>query len=381
MQSLQLRTIIALSLVGVLGLAVLIAQMLARRDAPTRVELVGVEVGTLQPLLRSNRPVTIEACLEAGVQVGEAGRIRRLLASPGQEVRRGAVLADLEDGGAGAMLAKAQQEAVTMGAAAHEICRKPPYGGSRRDRLGELRRDSVAQTAETRIARHPDRDGYACARARREAAAAISIASRLRAEAERYTLRAPFDGTLLAMRLAPGDVIAAGQAAPITIARADCRAVRTQALVPARNIRAVGPGATVCVQPQRESGRRRCDAIVRSVAAGDGDGTVPEVLVEFRPDAGDRGAAIGEAAMIEIPLAPRQRVTRIPVTAVLEGDRVLLFDAGGRRLRTHRVETGAADDNYVEVLAGLKVGDRIARTPRALTIDEDTEVAPATDSR
>jgi hypothetical protein len=41
----------------------------------------------------------------------------------------------------------------------------------------------------------------------------------------------------------------------------------------------------------------------------------------------------------------------------------------------------AADDNYVEVVAGLKVGDRIALTPRALTIDEDTEVAPATVSR
>jgi HlyD family secretion protein len=381
MQSLQLRTIIALSLLGALGLAVLIAQTLTRRAAPTQVELVAVEVGTLQPLLRSDRPVTIAACLVEGVQVGEGGRIRRLLARPGQEVRRGALLADLDDGGTGAMLAKAQQEAATMGAAAHEVCRKPPHGGSRRDRLGELRRDSVAQNAETRIARHPDLDGSACARARRAAAAAFSIASRLRAEAERYTLRAPVDGVLLAMRLAPGDVIAADQTAPITIARSDCRAVRTQALVPARNIRAVGPGATACIQPERESGQRRCDAIVRSVAPGDGDGPVPEVLVEFKPDARDRDAAIGEAAMIEIPLASRQRVTRIPVTAVLEGDRVLMFDASSRRLRWHRVETGVADDNYVEVLAGLKVGDRIARTPRALTIDEDTEVAPATVSR
>jgi HlyD family secretion protein len=203
----------------------------------------------------------------------------------------------------------------------------------------------------------------------------------LRAELERFTVRAPFDGALTEMALVPGDVIASGQTARITIARADCRALRAQVQAHARNIRAVEPGAPACIQPAPGSGRQRCDATVRAVAAGDGNGAAGEILVEFEPDARDRLAAIGNAARIEIPLAPRERVTRIPVTALLEGNRVLVFDAGSRRLRGRLIDTGIADDRYVEVLAGLHVGDRIARTPRALTIDEGARVEPAAGPR
>ena len=62
--------------------------------------------------------------------------------------------------------------------------------------------------------------------------------------------------------------------------------------------------------------------------------------------------------------SPSRRALTVPASAVVRtGERTLVFvDLGGGRLRPQDVETGRADADLVEVLAGLEPGQRVVCT-------------------
>ena len=68
---------------------------------------------------------------------------------------------------------------------------------------------------------------------------------------------------------------------------------------------------------------------------------------------------VGYSADVEIILAGRDKVLRIPTAAIQEGGRVLLFNADSSKLEARQIKTGLSNWEYTEVLEGLKAGDRI----------------------
>lgn len=375
MHSLQLRIIMAMSILGALALMAVIVRMFAGHGT-VPVELVAADIGPVRPILRSEA-ATVEACVVPAAKMQADARVRRVLARPGQAVRRGTLLAEVEEeAGVLEALGTARRAAANASASAHELCRRSPLQDGRRDLLGEIRRESVARISEGGETVQQVQL-QACARARRDVSAAIGKVGALRADLERYRVRAAFDGVLTAVRVAPGDAVQAGADAGIELAKDGCRAARVRLPAAARNLRVVGRPASACVRFASGSGHPRCDAVVRSVTTGgDPGGKGAEMVVEFGPDGPDNGARIGATATVEIPLPARERATRVPITAVLPGGRVLVFDAASRTLSERRIRVGQADDVHVEVLSGLDPGERIARTPGALAIEEGEPVEP-----
>ncbi|MEZ5445510.1 MAG: efflux RND transporter periplasmic adaptor subunit [Gammaproteobacteria bacterium] len=368
-----------MSVLGALALIAVIVRMLAGHGSAAQVELVAVDIGPVRPVLRSDPAATVEACVVPAATIPAGGRVQRVLARPGQQVRRGTLLAELEeeealiDG-----LGRARREARAASVAAREDCRRSPLREKRRDRLAETRRESIALASETGRAGLQG-DWNACAQARREVSSAIGRLSGLRSDLERFKVRAAFDGTLTAVNVVPGDLLQAGANAPIELARNGCLAVRMRVPAPAAgNAGALERHASACVRLAAGSDRLRCDAVVRSVDTGHGQGgKSAEIVVEFSPDAGDPATRPGAAATVEIPLAARERATRVPVTAVTVGGGVLVFDAGRRTLRERTIRTGVADDLHVEVLSGLEPGERVARSPGTLAVGKGEQVVPA----
>lgn len=377
MRSLQLKTMIAMSVLGALALIAVIVRMLAGYGPAARVELVAVDIGPVRPVLRSDPTATFEACVVPGATVAAGGRVRRVLARPGQQVRRGTLLAELQEaGGLVDGLGTARRQAAAASTMARDLCRRSPLRETRRDRLAETRRESIASASGAGRAGLQG-DWNACAQARREVSSAIARVSVLRAELERFRVRAAFDGVLTAVSVVPGDLLQAGADAPITLARDGCVAVRMRVPVGAGDAHALAPPASVCVRFASHPERTRCDAAVRSVDTGHGQGgKSAEVVVEFSPDAGDPATRPGAPAAVEIPLAARERATRVPITAVTEGARVLVFDTGSGTLRERTIRTGVVDDLHAEVLSGLEPGERVARSPGSLAVAEGQQVVP-----
>jgi len=67
---------------------------------------------------------------------------------------------------------------------------------------------------------------------------------------------------------------------------------------------------------------------------------------------------VGYSADVEVVLAVRDNVVRVPSSALQEGSRVLLAGADGK-LQERQVKTGLANWEFTEVREGLVAGDRV----------------------
>ena len=61
---------------------------------------------------------------------------------------------------------------------------------------------------------------------------------------------------------------------------------------------------------------------------------------------------------MEVILAVRDNVVRVPTTALLEGGRVLVAGQAGT-LEERKIKTGLANWEFTEVLEGLEAGERV----------------------
>ncbi|MCZ6570914.1 MAG: efflux RND transporter periplasmic adaptor subunit, partial [Deltaproteobacteria bacterium] len=68
----------------------------------------------------------------------------------------------------------------------------------------------------------------------------------------------------------------------------------------------------------------------------------------------------GTSADVEVILEVRDRVLRLPTSALLEGNRVLLANDG--RLVEQSVEVGLKNWDYAEVVSGVEEGHRVVTT-------------------
>jgi len=83
-----------------------------------------------------------------------------------------------------------------------------------------------------------------------------------------------------------------------------------------------------------------------------------EVEAVFDADKKPDRLLVGYSADIEIILAARDDVVRVPTAALLEGGRVLVAGADDK-LEERQVKTGLTNWEYTEVVEGLKAGDRV----------------------
>jgi len=82
--------------------------------------------------------------------------------------------------------------------------------------------------------------------------------------------------------------------------------------------------------------------------------------VEVEAEVDDLGDALllpGYSADVEVILAERADVLRVPTRALLEGRRLYLLEDG--RIRAREVTTGLGNWEYTEITGGLEAGERV----------------------
>ena len=82
-----------------------------------------------------------------------------------------------------------------------------------------------------------------------------------------------------------------------------------------------------------------------------------EVEVDFDDAAFARTLLPGTSADVEVVLRSVENVLRVPTYALLEGDRVLLFNGG--HLVARQVKTGMRNWEFSEIKEGLSEGDPV----------------------
>jgi RND family efflux transporter MFP subunit len=202
-------------------------------DVPEPVVLIGREnlaVATLAEL-RSGPPISgsLEPKEEARVRSEIAGSVERTFADEGQRVRRGMLLAQLDDAAVRDAYLSAKS-AVRSAESALQNAQRNAERASRLAKAGAL----------------PERDLETAVQNQTNAEGALADARSRLASAEKQLahtrVRAPIDGIVSERQVAAGDVVQLG-AAMFTVV--DPRSLRLEATVPAEDISRLRPGTPV----------------------------------------------------------------------------------------------------------------------------------------
>jgi RND family efflux transporter MFP subunit len=279
---------------------------------------------------------------EATLSTRLMGSVLEVTVREGDRVRRGQPLVRID---ARDLDAKAAQVAASLAEAEANHQQAFTHAGRMRDLFAkEAAPRALLDAAET-----------ALASAEARGAAARAAAEELAATRDYAVVRAPFDGVLTARMVDPGAFAAPGT--PLVTVQ-DFSRLRLSASVAPAAVRNLGRGDTIGAAVEGVETAVRVEGIVPEPG-----GNVYTVNATLDNRAGRFLA--GSAATLSLPQGERVSIV-VPASAVVrQGDLtgVRVLADGGAELRWVRVVAFSPDS--VEVLAGLRAGERIAVTASA----------------
>jgi RND family efflux transporter MFP subunit len=276
---------------------------------------------------------TVNPKLWAIIEAKISGRIEKMLAVPGQRVRAGEPLVQLD---AREVQARLDQATAIYDQAQIDLKRYAELIAKRAVPQQEF--DAVESRA--RVARA----------SLVEAGAMLSYA----------TITAPFDGVVTRKLVDIGDLATPGKA---LLAIEDSSALRFEATVPEATIGRVALGAGLRVQV----GSSEIEGTVAEIAPS-ADPTTRTFLVklDLPSQAGLRGGQFGR---VRIPVSETS-VLRVPVSAVVQrGQMELVFIVAGDGAQLRLVRTGKRMGDEIEVISGIDAGELVVTEGAATLID------------
>ena len=288
----------------------------------------------------------VEAVQQASLTAQTAGRVTVVNVDVNDRVDRGDVLLRLTavEQQAGANTAAAQLRAAE--AAATEAA----VNYRRYAALADGQYVSRAQIDQARAARD------SAAAARDAARAQLAQAGQ---QTEYTVIRTPFAGIVSARLVEPGESVAPGQ--PLMVVYAP-GALRIEVQVPQSDavaIRAAGRAQVVLADS------RRIDAAQVTVFPAADPSTHSVGVRVVLPDL-EQPPQPGATAKVVFPISAGDRVLRIPASALAQRGEVSgVYVLAGNHLTLRQVRLGQRSGEQVEVIAGLKAGDKVATDPVA----------------
>jgi len=337
----------------------------ATRPAPVAVVLATAESGRVETTVANTRAGSVAACRRAKLATPAGGRIEKLMVREGDRVKAGQLLLELwnvdlvaREGISRDQLDSARSRVREACLVADNALRDAARARKLRDQgfISEDRVDRAESDAKARAAN--------CESARAQAKEGEARIGASRADTARTVMRAPFDGIVAEVNGEVGEYLTPSPPGIPTLPAIDliddsCLYVSAPIdEVDAAQLK-VGMAGRITLDAYRGrhfAGKLR--RIAPYVLALEKQARTVEVEVEFDSPAQARHLLVGYSADIEVVVAARDGVLRMPTAALMPGNRVLLFSAEGV-LEERRVETGLANWEFTEIRSGLKQGERV----------------------
>lgn len=335
---------------------------------PERINVTQYKIaqGEVKASVANTRVGTVKACRRAYLAPAIGGNVARLFVKEGDEVKRDQALLQVWNDDLKAQLSLYQAQIKVDKATAKQACEVA--AGSERDsqRLVRLKKyDRIISEEELDRATTKAR----AARARCLATqAAIEVAqanlAMVNAAIERTLVRAPFDGTVAEINAELGEYVTPSPPGiptlpPIDILDISCLYVSAPIDEVDAPLVKVGMSACVSLDAFEE---KRCSGTVSRIAPyvleKEKQARTVEVEVKLSEAKDLEDLLPGYSADIEVLLSSKDSALRVPTEAVLDNNQVLLITEGGL-LQARQFEPGLANWSYIEVLSGLKQGDRL----------------------
>lgn len=324
----------ALLLLGGAAAAVL---LWVNRESVPLVETAAVRVdgGATGALFSSKGTILPERKSEIASRT--FGRVRVIAVAEGQVVKKGDLLAELENGDAKAALKEAE---------------------AYRERADRELRRLEALPKESTSEKEIDN-------ARTELKIADARLDAARTQFENTFVRAPFDGMVVKRHVQVGEQVGASGGASVSLMTLiDFASLELVAEVNETNLLKLEKVRRVEVTVEAVPDRKYDGAIRRMPTMADKAKGIVEVPIAIRDkDAHLLPYMTGRATFVGEEKAPASKRVLVPEDA-LDGDAVWVVE--GETVRRAAIRTGASENGFVIVLKGLKGGEQVVLRPRGL---------------
>lgn len=337
-----------------------------KHPKPIAVIIATVEQGEVQRTVTNTRAGTLKACRRAGLSPSIGGQIARLPVKEGDTVKKGQVLLEMWNDDLDAQVSLAKSEILASKSRIKETCIIADVSKREAERLTALRKKGLASedSAERAVGEAKSRRA-ACQAAKSTAEVSRARLSVAQAALERTQLKAPFDGTVAEITGELGEFVTPSPIGVPTPPAVDI--IDTSCLYVLAPIDEVDAPEIKPEMPARIS----FDAYKKKFFAGKVRRIAPYVFdrekqartvdieVNFIQDDNNIHMLPGYSADVEIIINSHSNVLRIPTEALLEGQKVFVYDEESKTIEERDVSRGLSNWKYTEILEGLKQNEQI----------------------
>lgn len=336
-----------------------------KRPKPVAVLVTAIDRGRVESSIANTRAGTVEACQRTKLSATMGGRIEVLAVKEGDRVQKGQLLMKLwnDDQQAQSALALAQVE--TARKRVVEACAVAANAQSEAERQASLFKQGFVSSAREEQARTEAQARRAgCDAARADVNQGQARVNATKVEQSRTVLYAPFAGTVAKIVGEVGEYSTPsppGVPTPPAIDLIDDTCLYVRA--PMDEVDAPKLAAAQVVRISfdalpKQSFPGKVKRVAPYVSAVEKQSRTVDVEVTLDPQSKPPRLLVGYSANVEVVLAVREQVLRVPTSALQEGNRVLVAGADGR-LQERQLKTGLANWEFTEVQEGLAQGERV----------------------
>lgn len=337
----------------------------AKRPKPIAVLLVNVDQGRVESSIANTRAGTVEACQRTKLSATIGGRIEVLAVKEGDRVKKGQLLMKLWNDDQQAQSALALTQVETARKRVAEACAVAANAENEAARQSSLfKQGFVSRSREEQARSEAQARRAGCDAAKADVLQAQARVSATRVEQHRTVLYAPFAGTVAKIVGEVGEYSTPsppGVPTPPAIDLIDDSCLYVSAPMDEVDAPKIVAGQPVRISFDalpKQSFPGKVRRIAPYVSAVEKQARTVDIEATLDPDQAPPRLLVGYSADVEVILATREDVVRVPTSALQEGSRVLVAGADGT-LQERKVKTGLSNWEFTEVLDGLKAGDRV----------------------
>jgi HlyD family secretion protein len=353
-------------LLGLLAICLLGAGIWwAKRPKPISVVLTEISQGRVESSIANTRAGTVEACMRTKLSATMGGRIEVLAVKEGDKVKKGQLLMKLWNDDQQAQSALALTQVETARKRVTEACTVAANAEREAERQTSLFKQGFVSGSRDEQARADAQARRAgCDAAKADVTQTLARVNATQVEQNRTVLYAPFAGTVAKIVGEVGEYSTPsppGVPTPPAIDLIDDTCLYVRAPMDEVDAPKITAGQTVRISFDalpKQSFPGKVKRVAPYVSAVEKQARTVDIEATLDTDKSPPHLLVGYSADVEVVLAVRESVVRVPTSALQEGGRVLIAGTDGT-LQERKVKAGLANWEFTEVLEGLVAGDRV----------------------
>ncbi len=361
----------------VVAALIFLLRMTVFAPEPVEVRIAVVERGTVQSTLSNSKAGTVEARRRSRIAAEIGGRVVEIRHREGAHVKVGELLVRLAEESLRAKLEQVKEGVPVARARLEDACLRRDRARRELDRTQRLADQNVISEDRLDALQYSfDSARVACESAKAELAQSQANLRAADSEIAKTSIVAPFDGVVAEVNVEVGEWVTPSPpllTSPPVIDLIDPTSIYISAPMDEVDAGAVVPGLPVKVSVDSRPGQSfpgRVARVAPYVLDTEAQNRTLEIEVALDDPAISASLLPGTSADAEVILETRADVVRVPTSAPLKSEQVLVLEAG--RLVERAVELGLRNWQYAEVKSGVEPGEQIV-----VALDDKAIVAGA----